>query len=135
MPKDGWREVTQPMCPVCGEQLRGPEPDEEVWASGEYPYSELTGAFSTKMCHVYLTWRKSDQTWRWEIKDNIYWHYRGDDGKIVRPADVQERGSDLRQGNRGPDTGVDREGTGMHSISKPCSLAQKGRLSLKYNSI
>ena len=147
--KDGWCEVTQPLCPVCGERLRGPDTEELKWSSGEHPYDKLTMAFTTKLCHVFLVWRRLDQTWRWEIKDNIYWHFRGTDGKTMRPGNVLQgrctgdEDKPLQQGDTGTedrdtgrrDTTDNGCGAGLHSVPPPGSLEKKRRLSLKLPSI
>ena len=138
--KDGWCEVTQPLCPVCGERLRGPDTEELKWSSGEHPYDKLTMAFTTKLCHVFLVWRRLDQTWRWEIKDNIYWHFRGTDGKTMRPWNVLQRGSsidaggNMREGSeRAGAEGPVEPGLRVHSIPSSGSVGEKGRLSYKFD--
>ena len=77
MPKEGWVEVRQDMCPMCGNELRVPAWESIRWTTEE-PYSLFTGAMVIPVCcKVWITWRSTERVWRYEIKDRYYWKFKG----------------------------------------------------------
>ena len=85
MPKQGWVEVKQDICPMCGQELRVPAWESIRWTL-EKPYSLFTGETGAMAipvcCKVWITWRSTERVWRYEIKDRHYWKFKGGiDGK------------------------------------------------------
>jgi hypothetical protein len=77
MPKKGWIEVVQDICPLCGKDLPVPAWDNVKWAVEE-PYCKFSGAIAIPACcnKVWITWRNTDEIWRYEVRDNVYWQFK-----------------------------------------------------------
>jgi hypothetical protein len=81
MPKDGWVEILQDICPLCGNPLPEPSDLDIQWLFIE-PFCLFTGAYARAVCcgqSVFLTWRKSDGLFHYEIKADRYWRCKSDD--------------------------------------------------------
>lgn len=78
MPKEGWVVINQDVCPLCGLEMKLPSEEDVSWTVDPVK-AKFTGAMAVPVCcnKVWLTWRQNDPVWRYEIKDNIYWKYRG----------------------------------------------------------
>ncbi len=111
MPKEGWTEVLQSICPMCGKTLRGPTADDKIWIEEE-PYSLFTGAMAVPVCcKVWMVWRLSDKLWHYEIRDHFRWLHRGDKKHELNSRDVHS-GSQGRES--GPsDSPVSKDSRGV----------------------
>lgn len=80
MPKDGWVEVLQDICPLCGNKLPEASDFDLQWIF-EYPFCLFTGSYARPVCcnKVYLVWRSSDQLFHYEVKSTYLWRFRSDD--------------------------------------------------------
>jgi len=63
---------------MCGGDLPIPGWESVKWTVDE-TYKRFTGAMAIPACcKVWITWRSTDETWRYEIRDHHRWSYRGD---------------------------------------------------------
>jgi hypothetical protein len=149
MPKEGWIEVKQDMCPMCGQELRVPAWESIKWTVEE-PYSLFTGAGNLSdntgamaipvCCKVWATWRNTDKVWRYEIRDHYHWKFKGGiDGKQLneRIKEVSREsgtGDLLPVGWRGPDLLPTSVGLEVHEVGngKDKILGTSGKVSQQH---